>query len=72
MLKFLLVLLIIFMLLRMMGKVIVVRFFKNIQQQQQQQNNPQRPEGHITIQGQEKTNSRGSDAGEYVDYEEIK
>jgi hypothetical protein len=70
MLKFLLVILIIFFLLRSMGRVVVIRSFQNMQQRRNQ--DPSRPEGHVTIEGQERRRNDNKGSGDYVDYEEVK
>lgn len=70
MLKFLLVILIIFFLLRSMGRVVVIRSFRDMQQRRNSE--PVRPEGHVTIEGQEQRKSHHNTSGEYVDYEEVK
>jgi hypothetical protein len=70
MLKFLLVILILFFLLRSMGRVMIFRSFQDMQQRRNQ--DPSRPEGHVTIEGQEKRRNNKDSSGEYVDYEEVK
>ena len=79
MLKFLIFLLLIFFVIRYFARMFVVTTFNDMQRKMQDEMNRRnqqssRPEGTISVDAPQTPKSaiRNNDAGDYVDYEEIK
>ena len=70
--KFVLWCIIIVLVLRMLRKNIYITTYRSGRQQAQQ--DQQKPEGTVTVENMDKSNSksRNGDPGDYVDYEEVK